>query len=75
MKGFNFTAGAARAALATTHALQFGELARTNGLDLPLDLRAQFENIGQLGWQPPFDKFFDQRFFAGVIVLRIGIAL
>ena len=73
MKGFDFAAGTARAALAATHARQFGELARTNGFDLPLGLRAQFEDIGQLDWQPPFDKFLDQRFFASVIVLGFGI--
>ena len=48
MEGFNFTAGAMRAGLATPRSPQFGQLARSNGLDLPLGLRAQFEDIGQL---------------------------
>jgi hypothetical protein len=73
MKGFDFTAGAARAALTATHARQFGGLARANGFDLPLGLRAQFEDIGQLSRQPPFDKFLDQRLFASMIVLGVGI--
>ena len=59
--------------LAATHALHFGELARANGFDLPLGLRAQFEDIGQLSRQPPIDKFLDQRFFASVIVIGVGI--
>ena len=73
MKGFDFAAGAASAALATTQARRFGELLRIDGFDLSLGLRAQFEDIGQLDWQPPFDKFLDQRFLASVIVLGFGI--
>ena len=60
-------------ALAATHARRFGELARANSVDLSLDLCAQFEDIGQLDWQPPFDKFLDQRFFASMIVFGFGI--
>jgi len=67
MKSFDFTTGTARAALTASPARQLGGSARANGFDLRLGLRAQFEDIGQLGWQPPFDKFFDQRFFAGFL--------
>src|SRR5882672_3126188 len=73
MKGFNFTAGATRAPLAATHALQFGELARAHGFDFSLGLRTQFENIGQLSRNAPIDKFLDQLLLAGVILLGVGV--
>jgi hypothetical protein len=46
MKGFDFAAGSARAALAATRAFRFGKLARADGFDLSFGLRAQFEDIG-----------------------------